>query len=138
MTRRPGWRCSVNGRALATFIVTLTFLTVSAQVFAHHGTASYDTTRTTTVKGTVTAFQFMNPHTLLFLDVTDEKGNVQKWQGELTSPNHLARNGWTKNSLKPGDQITLTGFPAKSGANSLWITKVVLADGTSLDPGLGN
>jgi hypothetical protein len=136
----------VKGKELATLavmlgLVMLGFVTLSTQVFAHHGTASYDTSKITTIKGTVTEFQFVNPHVLLFLDVKDEKGdvkNVQKWQGELTSPNHLARVGWTKNSLKPGDKITVAGFPAKSGANSIWINKVLLADGTSLSPGLGN
>jgi hypothetical protein len=113
-------------------------LIVSVRLYAHHGTASYDTSKTVTVKGTVTEFQFVNPHVLVYCDAKDDKGNVQKWQGELTSPNHLARNGWTRSSLKPGDEVTLAGFPAKSGVTSLWITKVLLADGTSLDPSVGN
>jgi uncharacterized protein DUF6152 len=113
-------------------------MVVAVQLSAHHGTASYDTSKTVTVKGNVTDFQFVNPHVLVFLDAKDDQGNAQKWQGELTSPNHLVRNGWTRSSLKPGDQITLAGFPAKSGVTSLWITKVLLADGTSLDPSVGN
>jgi hypothetical protein len=121
---------------IATTVVVL--MVVAVQLSAHHGTASYDTSKSATVKGTVTDFQFVNPHVLVFLDAKDDKGSVQKWQGELTSPNHLVRNGWTKSSLKPGDQITLAGFPAKSGVTSLWITKVLLADGTSLDPSVGN
>jgi hypothetical protein len=122
--------------AVAATVVLL--MVVAVQLSAHHGTASYDTSKSATVKGTVTDFQFVNPHVLVFLDAKDDKGSVQKWQGELTSPNHLVRNGWTKSSLKPGDQITLAGFPAKSGVTSLWITKVLLADGTSLDPSVGN
>jgi hypothetical protein len=114
------------------------FMTISVPLFAHHGTASYDTSKMVTVKGTVTDFQFSNPHVLLFLDVKDDKGNVQKWQGELTSPNHLERAGWTRTSLKPGDQITISSYLAKSGANSLWIGKVLLGDGTQLNTGLGN
>ena len=125
-------------RTLGIALVAVGLLLVCVPLFAHHGTASYDTSKTVTVKGTVTDFQFMNPHVLVFLDAKDDKGNVQKWQGELTSPNHLARNGWTKNSLKLGDEITLGGYPAKNGANSIWITKVVLADGTALDPSVGN
>jgi hypothetical protein len=113
-------------------------MTISVPLFAHHGTASYDTSKMVTVKGTLTDFHFINPHVLLFLDMKDDKGNVQKWQGELTSPNHLERAGWTRTSLKPGDQITISGFPAKSGANSMWIGKVLLSDGTPLNPGLGN
>jgi hypothetical protein len=125
-------------RTLTIAALAVGFLTVSVPLFAHHGTASYDTSKTVTVKGTVTDFQFINPHVLLFLDVKDDNGNVQKWQGELTSPNHLERAGWTRTSLKLGDQITISGFPAKSGANSIWISKVLQADGTPLNPGLGN
>jgi hypothetical protein len=125
-------------RALTIAAVAVGFLTISVSLFAHHGTASYDTSKTVTVKGTVTDFQFTNPHVLIFLDVKDDKDNVQKWQGELTSPNHLERAGWTRTSLKLGDQITISGFPAKSGANSIWISKVLQADGTPLNPGLGN
>jgi hypothetical protein len=125
-------------RTLTIAALAVGFLTVSVPLFAHHGTASYDTSKTVTVKGTVTDFQFVNPHVLLFLDVKDDNGNVQKWQGELTSPNHLERAGWTRTSLKLGDQITISGFPAKSGANSIWISKVLQADGTPLNPGLGN
>jgi hypothetical protein len=125
-------------RTLTIAALAVGFLTVSHPLFAHHGTASYDTSKTVTVKGIVTDFQFVNPHVLLFLDVKDDNGNVQKWQGELTSPNHLERAGWTRTSLKLGDQITISGFPAKSGANSIWISKVLQADGTPLNPGLGN
>jgi hypothetical protein len=128
----------MRARLIGAVAVLVVLLLVSVQLSAHHGTASYDTAKNITVKGAVTDFQFVNPHVLVFLDAKDEKGNVQKWQGELTSPNHLARNGWTRSSLKPGDEVTLAGFPAKSGVTSLWITKVLLADGTSLDPSVGN
>ena len=93
--------------------------------FAHHGTANYDTTKSITVKGSVTNFQFINPHVIISLDAKDDKGIVQNWQGGLTSPNHLMRTGWTKDTLKPGDVITISGFPAKSGAPEMWIQKVV-------------
>src|ERR1700693_5512568 len=128
----------MRNRFLGLAALSVAVLTIPAPVLAHHGTASYDTTKTVTVKGTVTEFQFVNPHVLIFMDVKDDKGNVQKWQGELTSPNHLERAGWTRTSLKLGDQITISGFPAKSGANSIWISKVLQADGTPLNPGLGN
>ena len=128
----------MKDRLRAVIAATVVLLMVVVRLSAHHGTASYDTSKSATVKGTVTDFQFVNPHVLVFLDAKDDKGNVQKWQGELTSPNHLVRNGWTRSSLKPGDEITLAGFPAKSGVTSLWITKVLLADGTALDPSVGN
>jgi len=110
----------------------------SGAAFAHHGTANFDTTKSVTVKGAVSKFQFFNPHVMISLDVKDDKGNVQTWQGGLTSPNHLMRSGWTKETLKDGDIITLSGFPAKSGAPEMWIQKVVLENGTALDTSGGN
>jgi len=125
-------RCAVSLFLLAFFVIG------SSVAFAHHGTANYDTTKSVTVKGAVTNFQFINPHVIISLDVKDEKGVVQNWQGGLTSPNHLMRSGWTKDTLKPGDVITISGFPAKSGAPEMWIQKVVLASGDVLDTSGGN
>ena len=122
----------------------LTFLALAAGLvmtqlpaLAHHGQAGYNTTAPVTVSGTVVDFQFVNPHCIVSLDVKDEKGELEKWQGELTSPNHLLRAGWSATSLKAGDQITITGFRAKSGANSLWITKTVV-NGEELKTAAGN
>jgi len=114
------------------------FLVASTSAFAHHGTANFDTTKSITVKGSVTSFQFINPHVTISLDVKDDKGNVQNWQGALTSPNHLMRSGWTKGTLKLGDVITISGFPAKTGAPEVWIQKVELASGEVLDTSGGN
>jgi diphthamide biosynthesis methyltransferase len=105
------------------------FLTLMSPTFAHHGTAAYETTQETTVKGTVTDFQFVNPHTLIFLDVKNEKGDVEHWQVDAQSPNQLARDGWNKNTLKSGDQIAVTGYRAKNHAYILRYLKVVLPDG---------
>jgi hypothetical protein len=110
----------------------------SSVAFAHHGTANYDTNKLITVKGPVTGFQFINPHVIIALDVKDDKGVVVNWQGELTSPNRLTRTGWTKDSLKPGEVISLSGFPSKTGAPEIWIQKVMLADGTELKTDGGN
>jgi hypothetical protein len=112
-------------------------LLLSASLLAHHGQANYNTKESVTVSGMVTEFQFVNPHSLVFLESKDDKGQVQKWQGELTSPNHLVRAGWNKVSLKPGDQITITGFRAVNGANSMWITKLVV-NGEEMKLGQGN
>ena len=114
-------------RNLLTFlIVSVGFLMVSDLLFAHHSAAAYDNAKQVSVTGTVTDFQFVNPHVLIFMVAKDEGGSIQKWQGELTSPNHLVRVGWTRGIMKPGDEITLTGYQSRSGANSLRITKVVL------------
>ena len=124
-------------RAVSLFLLAF-FVLGSSVAFAHHGTANYDTTKSVTVKGAVTNFQFINPHVIISLDVKDDKGVVQNWQGGLTSPNHLMRSGWTKETLKTGDVITISGFPAKSGAPEMWIQKVVLASGEVLDTSGGN
>jgi len=110
---------------------------VAASALAHHGTAGYNTAETVTVSGTVTDFRFVNPHSIVDFDVKDDKGQVQKWQGELTSPNHLVRAGWTATTLKADDQINVTGYRAKSGANSMWITKISV-NGQELRLGAGN
>jgi hypothetical protein len=108
------------------FGIAVILLVIAAPVLAHHGQAGYSVTDPYTVKGTVADFQFVNPHCIVTVDVKDEKGETQKWQGELTSPNHLLRAGWNAHSLKQGDQIEITGWRAKSGANSMWITKTIL------------
>jgi hypothetical protein len=113
-------------------------LLVPSLVLAHHGQAAYDITQIVTIKGTVTNFKFSNPHCIVSLDVKDDKNQKQEWEGELTSPNHLVRAGWTAQTFKPGDEITLSGFRAKSGAHSMWITKAVMANGEELKMGAGN
>lgn len=128
----------MNGRRVVSLLLLAFFVLGSSVAFAHHGTANYDTTKSVTVKGAVTNFQFINPHVIISLDVKDDKGAVANWQGGLTSPNHLMRSGWTKDTLKTGDVITLSGFPAKSGAPEMWIQKVVLASGEVLDTSGGN
>jgi hypothetical protein len=111
--------------------VVVGILAIAGAAFAHHGTANYNTKDSLTVKGIITAFQFINPHVLIFLDV-NENGKVKKYQGELTSPNRLARVGWHQDTLKPEDTVTISGFPAKDGSPEIWIQKVILADGTQL------
>jgi len=101
-------------------------LLLAIPMFAHHGQAGYNNTTPVTVTGTVTDFLFSNPHCIVSFDVKNDKGEMEKWQGELTSPNHLIRAGWNSHSLKPGDKVTISGWRAKSGANSLWITKTVV------------
>ena len=108
-------------------------LYVSAPVLAHHGETNYDTDKLVSVKATVTNFQFINPHVQIFLDVKNDKGEIEKWICEARSPAMLVRNGdWDKNTLKPGDVITATGFRSKNGTNILRLKKIVLADGKEL------
>jgi hypothetical protein len=108
-------------------------LIVSAPVPAHHGETNYDTEKLVSVKATVTEFQFINPHVQIFLDATNEKGEVEKWTCEARSPAMLVRNGdWDKNTLKPGEVITAIGFQSKNGAKILRLKKIVLSNGKEL------
>ena len=110
-------------------------LIVSTTILAHHGGAVYLTQNPVTLKGTVTDFAWANPHVQIYFDAKDEKGKVVHWACETISPGKLARgSGWTKNSLKPGDEITITLQPAKTGAPVGNLTKIVLADGKVLTP----
>ena len=81
----------------------------------HHGTGTYDSTKSVTLTGTVTEFAFTNPHAALYFDVKDEKGKIANWAVEMNSPGVLARAGWTKRTFKAGDQITITVRPSKAG-----------------------
>jgi hypothetical protein len=105
---------------------------VSAPLFAHHGAASYDTNKLTTLKGVVTDFQFMNPHSEIFFDVTDAAGKVQGWIAEGVGVSTMSRGGWSKNILKAGDQITITGNPARNGSHAMRLKKIVLPNGREL------
>jgi hypothetical protein len=115
-----------NTKFLLSLLAVGLFFILSGPAFAHHGSAAYETAKSVTITGTVTDFQFVNPHVIISMDAKDPTtGKMEKWQGELTSPNHLARAGWTKSTLKPGDQVTMIGGPAKSGSTTLWIRKVM-------------
>ncbi|MBV8906410.1 MAG: hypothetical protein JOZ22_22450 [Acidobacteriia bacterium] len=124
-------------KLLSSLVMAAGLLWTAGQALAHHGNTSYNTSEPYTVSGTVTEFQFLNPHCIVTLETKNASGVTQKWQGELTSPNHLIRAGWNAQSLKPGDQVTLTGWRAKSGSNSLWITKTVV-NGEELKTAAGN
>lgn len=107
-------------------------LAVSSSVFAHHAWHGYDMANITTVKGTVTQFDWGNPHVWINFEVRDDKGNVEKWSGGGPSPSRMAGTGWDKYTLKPGDTITAVGHRISDGTYMLRLEKVVLADGREL------
>jgi|SRR5581483_9707421 len=109
----------------------LCFAIACSPMYAHHGTqVSYDLNRKIELKGTVTEFKWSNPHVQLYLDVKDEKGSVVHWTIEGNSPFNWARMGWNRNTLKPGDEITIYVYPSKvAGVPSGVVNKVVLANG---------
>ena len=98
--------------------------------FAHHSfSAEYDRAKPIALKGTVTKVEWMNPHARFYVDVKDDAGKVTNWEFELGSPNGLMRQGWTRNSLKPGDVITVNGSRAKDGSNLVNASNVAFEDG---------
>jgi hypothetical protein len=128
---------SANGGSMKTKILALimsvvAILIVSGPLLAHHGTAAYDTKNVVTVKGTMTEFRFINPHVQIYFDVKNDKGEVEKWQAELTAPNKLSRAGWDKHTLKPGDSITATGYVAKDEPHTMWMNKLIGPEGQDL------
>jgi hypothetical protein len=90
-------------------------LLIGGSALAHHGTGTYDSTKSVTLSGVVTEFAFTNPHAALYFDVKAASGEVVNWAIEMNSPGVLRRAGWTKTTFKPGDQITITVRPAKAG-----------------------
>ena len=121
------------GRTLAILAISAAALfTASGLALAHHGAAAFDTDKMVTIKGAVTELVYMNPHVQVHWETKNEQGVSEKWQGELTAPNKLTRAGWNKNTLKPGDQITVSGNPNKNNPHTLWIRKLVGPEGNSL------
>ena len=115
----------------AAFIAGL--LTVCSPVFAHHGASAYDTSKPVMMKGAVvTKYSWINPHTLIYFDYMDDKGEVQHWTAEIGSPSAVNLLGWNRTTLKPGDIVTVYVFQAKSHLPVGRLNKLVLADGTLL------
>jgi hypothetical protein len=108
-------------------------LVVCIPLFAHHGSASYKTDNVVVMKqAMVTEFLWANPHTMLMFDVKDDTGSVSHWVGEADSPSAIRLLGWNKNSLQPGDVITVHLYPSKFESHVGRLETVVLADGTTL------
>jgi uncharacterized protein DUF6152 len=110
-------------------------LVPSRSLSAHHGGASYDREHPITVTGVVTEFQFINPHSRILIDVKNTQGAIEKWAVESGPPERLFRAGWRTDSLKPGDQVTVNGFPAKDGSKVLGLRQLTTSNGTVLTPG---
>ena len=111
-------------------------LLAGVPAFAHHSfAAEFDVKQPVTLKGTVTKVEWTNPHVWIYLDATDEQGNVQHWQCENGAPNALARMGWTRNSLKAGDQVTVEGFRAKNDDKTANARQIILPDGRKVFSG---
>ena len=110
--------------------VSLTLTASVGPALAHHSfDAEYDRAKTVMMKGSVTKIEWTNPHARFYVDVKDQKGKVANWNMELGSPNGLKRAGWSRNSLKIGDVVTVTASLARDGSRNANAREIVLADG---------
>ena len=121
-----------NIQAIALALV-IGVLLISLPLFAHHSGSAFDLEHPVTLKGTVASFEWSNPHVFIALDVKDDKGNVEPWRVEANSPNMLTRVGWKKEMIKEGDQLSVTGFLAKTGRKIMRLHSVTLANGQEFD-----
>jgi Family of unknown function (DUF6152) len=119
------------------FGVFLGVLVAVAPLAAHHGAASFDTTRELTLKGTVTEWIWANPHCFLKFDAKDDTGTVRNWAVEVSNPTDMTRLGWARTSFKGGDEVTVMLQPVKSGAPIGRLRSVVLPNGQTLSSGGG-
>lgn len=125
---------------MPTLALALAFLAICAPapVPAHHGFAvEFDKDSSLTLTGTVTKMEFMNPHIYFYVDVKDKNGKVVNWAFEGGPPNVIYRQGWRKDTLKPGDVVTVKGFRAKDGSHLAACATVKLPDGREISAGSG-
>lgn len=111
----------------------ITFLASGMPVVAHHAFSNeFDESKPITLEGVVTRIDWQNPHVHYYVDVAQDDGTVVNWACETGGPNRLARRGWTRDTLKPGDKVIVHGFPAKDASHSADGRKVTLADGRTI------
>jgi hypothetical protein len=120
-------------KIIGTLIAAVALISLSAPAFAHHGFAGrYDEENPATVTGTVLELQFENPHAFIIFEVKDANGKAERWSAELASASNMHRvDGWTKDTLKPGDKITIEGPRAKNGAPDMNLShqsRIVMTD----------
>ena len=119
-------------KSLAIASLAVGLLAVCAPVFAHHSWSGYDMANQVTLTGSVTQFDWSNPHVWINFDVKDQQGNIEKWSAGGPSPSRMANTGWSQDTLKPGDQITAVGHRLENGSYGLRLTEVILPDGRQL------
>jgi hypothetical protein len=125
-------------RLLRTLGVALVLLAASVPLLAHHGAAQFDVGKKVTVKGTVVEWFWANPHCFLRFDAAGDDGHVVRWAVETQSGPNIVPQGFTKQTFKVGDEVTVTLEPVKNGRPLGRLLRVVLADGSTLPLGAGN
>jgi Family of unknown function (DUF6152) len=122
----------VKARCFGAVFIFFCVVVTGAPVAAHHGTASFDTSKDLTLKGTVTDWIWANPHCFLKFDAMDETGTVRNWAVEVSNPTDMTKRGWARSSFKVGDVVTVNLQPVKNGAPIGRLRNVVLPDGSTL------
>lgn len=107
-------------------------LVLSAPAWVHHSGAMFDRSKETMISGTVSDFQWTNPHASFKVDVLGADGKTQTWSVEMNGPNNLIRAGWKRTTIKPGDKVTVTINPLRDGRPGGWYLGITLADGRTL------
>ena len=125
----------MKNKLLAALAATMGAWILSGALYAHHSDTTYDSEHPITLKGTVTEFAFVNPHTQIRFEVKGAEGNVEKWTVVSASPRRLRRVGWNAKTLKPGDEITVTGTPARDGSKTMSNRRLVTLNGKVLHKG---
>jgi hypothetical protein len=122
-------------KILSAAIVAAISLGLSLPAFAHHSAAAeFDVNRSFDLSGVITKIEWTNPHAHFYMDVVDADGKVVNWNLELASPNVLIRNGWSRNSLKQGDKVSVTGLQAKDSSTAGYANSITFPDGRKLAP----
>jgi hypothetical protein len=125
-------------KRLLIFAFAAASLIAANPLLAHHGNAAFDSKNRLLLKGTVTDWFWANPHCILQFDVKDDAGQAVHWAAEASNPADMVNRGWTKVSLKPGDQVTVTLEPAKNGRPIGRILEVVFPNGQKMKGGFGS
>src|SRR6185369_12208356 len=120
-------------RSTAFSLIAFAQLLSAASLYSHHSfSAVYDGTKQTTVAGVVTQFKFVNPHAMMYIDSKDNAGKTTKWVVEFDGRLNLSNFGWTQDSIKSGEHVTVTGNPSHNEPNRIFFQKLLHADGTEL------
>jgi len=120
-----------RGLIVAFFLITTAF--ISRPLAAHHSSAAFDLEHQISLKGTVSNVEWTNPHIFIYLDTKADDGSVEPWRIEANSPNMLSRSGWKKEMVNAGDQVTVSGSPAKNKSKVLRLVSITLANGQKFD-----